>query len=228
MKAAGDSRWIPTSSAPQLAAGEVHLWRFPLQCSPALLPTLTRTLSADELQRGARLLDPRKAASFIVARARLRQILSSYLAVDPAQISFTYGEQGKPALLVPPSVLTFNLSHSGAWALLAVAQGVEIGVDLEQIDPLLAYERLAARFFSPEENAALLATPQVRRRREFYRLWTRKEALLKGVGGGFSVPLERTPAGWSTRSFWLGRGYVAALASIGSIGAVRRFCLEER
>lgn len=228
MKAAGASLWIPTSSAPQLAAGEVHLWRFSLETSPALLPTLTRTLSVDELQRGARLLDPRKAETFLVARARLRQILSSYLAVDPAEISFTYGEQGKPALLAPASTLTFNLSHSGDWALLAVAQGVEIGVDLEQIDPLLAYECLATRFFSPEENVALLAAPKARRRRQFYRLWTRKEAQLKGAGGGFSAPLDRTPAGWSTRSFWPGRGYVAALASIGSIGAVRRFCLEER
>lgn len=227
MMAAGASLWIPTSSAPQLAAGEVHLWRFPLASSPVSLPTLKSTLAADELQRAARLLDPRKAASFIVARARLRQILASYLAVDPAEIAFTYGEQGKPALLEPASTLTFNLSHSGAWALLAVAQGMEIGVDLEQIDPFLAYERLAARFFSPEENAALLAAPEVRRRRQFYRLWTRKEAQLKGVGGGFSAPGGMKPTGWSTRSFWLGRGYVATLASILSIGDVTRFCVDE-
>lgn len=227
MTPAGRSLWIPSSLPPQLAAGEVHLWRFPLDPFPHDLHSLQRLLSLDEQQRAARLLDPRKAQAFIVARARLRQILASYLSVDPAQISFTYGEQGKPALLSPATILTFNLSHSGDLALLAVAQGMEVGVDIEKIEPSLDYQRLAARFFSSEENAALMAAPKARRRRMFYRLWTKKEAQLKGAGGGFSAPPGRTSVRWSTRTFWLGRGYVAALASIASIGSVRRFCLEE-
>lgn len=220
MKAAGRSLWVPSSSPPQLAAGDVHLWRFPLDPSPH---ALSRHLAPDEQQRAARLLDPRKAQSFIVGRACLRQILAAYLAVDPAQISFSYGTQGKPAVLSPVTTLTFNLSHSGAWGLLAVAQGMEIGVDLEKIDPTLDYERLAARFFSPEENAALVAAPVVRRRRIFYRLWTRKEARLKGGGGGFSAPFGRMSAGWATRSFWPGRGYAGIVACEAAVMSIQRF-----
>jgi 4'-phosphopantetheinyl transferase len=228
MNSAGRSLWVSSLSAPLLAAGEVHLWRFPLEPSPLDLPFLQKLLSVDELHRAARLLDPQKASAFIVGRARLRQILASYLVVDPTQIAFVYGQHGKPALLSPVALLNFNLTHSGVWAVLAVAPGMEIGVDLEKIDPCLDYQCLATRFFTPEETSALAAAPEARRRREFYRLWTCKEARLKGEGGGFSASLGRAPERWTTRSFWLGHGYVGALACNDTIRSFRRFsCGEE-
>lgn len=212
--------------APPLAAGALHLWRFPLDSSPDDLTTLKTLLSEDELQRVARLLDPRKAQDFVVGRGRLRQILAAYLAVDPLQIIFSYGSHGKPALQFPAAMgLTFNLTHSSAWALLVVARGMEVGVDLEKSDPRLDYARLAARFFTPEENAALAATTEGRRRREFYRLWTRKEARLKGAGGGFSSTDVHLAPSRFTRSFWLAPGYVGSLACSAVIVSIQRFSL---
>jgi 4'-phosphopantetheinyl transferase len=188
---------------------------------------LKSLLSADELQRAARLLDPRKVQDFIVGRGRLRQILASYLAADPAQIIFTYGLHGKPTLQAPAAMgLTFNLTHSGAWALLVVARNTEVGVDLEKSDPRLDYARLAARFLTPEENAALAAVPETRRRRKFYRLWTRKEARLKGEGGGFSSEDVHPAASWYTRSFWLAPGYVGSLACSAESGSMQRFSFK--
>lgn len=224
MKAAGRSLWVPSSQPPQLAAGDVHLWRFPLDTSPPELTTLKKLLSSDEEQRAVRLLDSRKAQSLIVGRGRLRQILAAYLRVDPAQIAFAYGRHGKPALQAPAATdLTFNLTHSGAWALLVVARGVEVGIDLEKIDPHLDYEPLVTCFFTPEENSALATVPELRRRRTFYRLWTKKEARLKGEGGGFSVPAESDQAGWTTRTFWLGRGYVGNVACEAAVVSIQRF-----
>lgn len=224
MNSARRSLWIPSSSPPQLAAGELHLWRFHLDTSPSELTALKKLLSSDEEQRAARLLDPHKAQALIVCRGRLRQILAAYLAIDPAQIAFAYGRHGKPALLAPAATdLTFNLTHSGAWALLVVARGIEVGIDLEKIDPHLDYEPLVACFFTPEENSFLSTVPELRRRRTFYRLWTKKEARLKGEGGGFSVPAESAQAGWTTRSFWLGRGYVGIVACVAAVAAIQRF-----
>ena len=224
MNPAGASLWVPSSSAPPLAAGDLHLWRFPLDASPDDLPFLQKFLSADELQRAARLLDRRKAQDFIVGRGRLRQILAAYLAADPAQIVFSYGSHGKPTLQSPSATsLTFNLSHSGAWALLAVARGMEVGVDLERIDPALDYAALAARFFTAAENALLLAAPEAQRRRRFYRLWTRKEALFKGQGQGFSGAVKGAEGDWQLQSFWLGPGYVGTVASAGEIQTLRRW-----
>ena len=226
MNPAGRSLWRPSPSAPPLAAEELHLWRFPLDPSSHDLPLLQKLLSSDELQRAARLLDPRKAQAFSVSRARLRQILASYLAVAPAQIEFCYGPHGKPALQAPVATsLTFNLTHSGAWALLVVARGREVGVDLEKIDPCLDYERLAARFLTPEENAALTAAPEGRRRRKFYRLWTGKEARLKGEGGGFSASDLHLSASWFTRNFWLAPGYVGSVACAVAIVSIQRFSM---
>ena len=212
--------WLASSAAPLLTRGEVHLWRFPLICSSLAFPSLKTLLSADELCRAERLVAVRKAQAFIVGRGRLRQILGAYLQSDPATIAFVYGTNGKPALA--SSSLHFNLSHSGAWAVLAVTSGAAIGVDLEMIDPRLDYERLAARFFTAAEQADLLAAAPQRQRRRFYRLWTRKEALLKGQGRGVTLA-EVTEEGWQVRSFWLAPGYVAAIACAGEIPALRRW-----
>ena len=188
------------------------------------VPPFKTLLSADELRRAERLLDSHKAQAFIVGRGRLRQILGSYLQSDPAAIEFAYGADGKPALHRPQArPLQFNLSHSGNWAVLALSAGVAIGVDLEKIDLSLDYASLAARFFSAAENARLLAVSPPRRRRSFYRLWTRKEALLKGQGRGFTASTEVEERSWQLRSFWLGLGYVGEIACAGEIQVLRRW-----
>lgn len=216
--------WPAPSASPLLPPGEVHLWRFPLITSGVALPALKSLLSPDELQRAGRLLDAQKAQAFIVGRGRLRQILGAYRQCDPAAIAFSCGGDGKPALHHPPaSFLHFNLSHSGAWAVLALCVGMELGVDIEMIDHRLDYEGLAARFFSGVEQSRLLAAPLQRRRRSFYRLWVRKEALLKGQGRGFSGTQGGGGKEWQQRSFWLGPGYVGAIACAGEIPALRRF-----
>lgn len=213
--------WPAPSATPSLPPGKVHLWRFPLVCSSVAFPGLQLLLSPDELVRAERLLDPQKAQAFIVGRGRLRQILGAYRLCDPAALDFVYGSDGKPVLA--GSSPHFNLSHSGVWAVLAVTAGAAIGVDIEKIDPALDYEHLAARFFTAAENACLLAVPPQRRRRTFYRLWTRKEALLKGQGRGFALSAGVEERGWQMRSFWLGPGYVGAIAGAGEIHALRRW-----
>lgn len=204
-----------------LPPGEVHLWRFPLTSSAEEFPLLQTLLAVDELRRAERLLDRRKAQDFIVGRGRLRQIIGAYLHADPVAVVFTYGSHGKPTLA--GNSLQFNLSHSGAWVLLALRADVAVGVDLEKIDPALDYAALAARFFTAAENVLLLAAPPAQRRRRFYRLWTRKEALLKGQGRGFFVSAEKEAGDWRLQSFWVAAGYVGAVASAGEIEILRRW-----
>ena len=217
--------WPAPPVTRSLPSGEVHLWRIPLTTSAEEFSLLLTLLSADELQRADRLLDRRKAQDFIVGRGRLRQILASYLHAAPAAIALTCGKHGKPALT--GNALQFNLSHSGVWAVLALRADAAIGVDLERIDPALDYAALAARFFTSAENALLLAAPVAQRRRRFYRLWTRKEALLKGQGQGFSVTAEKEADDWQLQAFWLGPGYVGTVACTGEIQTLRRWQVTE-
>jgi 4'-phosphopantetheinyl transferase len=214
-----------------LADRTVHLWRFSLtqdDCALDLLSPLER-------QRAERLLVPQKARAFTVARTRLRQILGGYLQIAPQHVSFTCNANGKPLLDgVTGARIAFNLSHSGDWGLFAIALASSVGVDLEAIRADLVFEPLAERFFSPAELGWLRSCPTGRLRRNFFRLWTRKEAWLKGKGGGFSEPelgldsslvaaVSASGGGWWVMNFPVTRGYVGAVAVAGAVDRIERW-----
>lgn len=49
---------------------------------------------------------------------------------------------------------------------------------------------LVRRFFSASENATYEALPEASRQRGFFDCWARKEAYIKAVGRGLSLPLN--------------------------------------
>lgn len=75
--------------------------------------------------------------------------------------------------------------------LCAVARDREVGVDVEQIHADLDWPGMARCFFCPAEMTALAALPPEQGRREFHALWSRKEALLKGLGTGFALAPDK-------------------------------------
>ncbi len=85
----------------------------------------------------------------------------------------------------------FNLSHSHGLALFAVTRDQEIGVDLECVRDDLEVEQIANLFFSPREVAMLRDLPGAMRNEAFFRCWTLKEAYIKTLGKGLSIPLDR-------------------------------------
>ena len=147
-------------------------------------------MSAEETARAERFRFDRHRRAFILGRAALRMLVASYSGGDPAEIGFVYGPQGKPALADESSALRFNASNSGNMAAYAFTTGCEIGVDLEQYRPVRDLEHIAWRFFSPPETAELLALPQAEKDAGFFSCWTRKEAYIKAMGGGLSIPLD--------------------------------------
>ena len=126
----------------------------------------------------------------MVGRALLRFILARYLRRQPADIVFTYGANGKPALDNTEPTLHFNLAHSENRVVYAFSHAGELGVDIELVRSLPEFESIARHFFSPEECAQLLSLPAGQRAEAFFNCWTRKEAYLKAVGDGLMVPLN--------------------------------------
>lgn len=155
------------------------------------LPSLYKTLSSDELQRLAAFRFENHKNDYIAARGLLRAILGKYIGEPAEAIEFRYGPQGKPYLRdVQNCRLQFNLSHSEDCVVYAVALDCELGIDVERIKELPDMDSIARRFFSQGELADLLAVPSELRAESFHNCWTRKEAYIKAVGSGLSLPLD--------------------------------------
>jgi 4'-phosphopantetheinyl transferase len=186
------SRVAATSATPHPlpAPGEIYLWRVDLDQAAAD----PASLSPDERARAAKLRTPELAHRFVAGRAFLRRTLAAYLGCAPEAVGFTYNPYGRPGLTDAP--FDFNLSHSGATALLAVAQGT-VGVDVEHPDPDAELVEIGRQVMSPAELAAFEALPAARREAAFYALWTAKEAVIKALGTGFSRDARTLHTGWA-------------------------------
>lgn len=211
-----------------------------LQLAAADLSALEPLLSADEIARADRFHFPKDRAEYVAARGTLRRILGHALDQDPAALHFTYSRHGKPALEAAGD-LRFNVSHSGEYALIALSQGRDVGVDIERLRADLASMEIAQRFFSAAEVAALEALPEAQRLAGFFACWTRKEAYIKARGEGLSHQLDcfdvtltpgetaallatrpdpKEAAKWSLRNLPLPAGYAGALAVRGPLNEV--------
>jgi 4'-phosphopantetheinyl transferase len=173
------------------APDEVHVWRIELDCAATGAAALRATLSLDEEQRAARFRSPELCARWTVARGALRCILATYARCEPNVLMFRTGPHGKPALASPVEDISFNLSHTDGLALVAVAGSGRVGIDAEAVRSTIEIEDLSRRFFAPAEAAEILALSPDARLAAFFTCWTRKEAFVKALGGGLSVPLER-------------------------------------
>src|SRR2546421_7024379 len=185
------SSWEPPSACPQAGDDAVHVWRVELSQSARIVKRLLPILSSDEHARAERFRFQKHRNQFIIARGTLRIILARYLQSDPDQLEFGYGPYGKPALAGAhgKDAIRFNLTHSHELALYAVVGGRELGIDAEWVREDFASEQIANRFFSKREVAMLRSLPASQRTAGFFNCWTRKEAYIKAVGRGLSLPL---------------------------------------
>lgn len=187
MRTDGHSMLRPITTPPELTPAAVYVWL--LHLDEVSDEDLLILLSDDERSRAARFHFDRDRHRFIVGRAGLRQILATYLNDDPTNVKFSYSAYGKPRLQDSKIDLRFNVSHSDSLGVIAVTRGREIGVDIEKIRDDIEVEQLANRFFSSAEIAAFSAAEHPKTG-TFFRIWTCKEAFLKGQGMGLALPLD--------------------------------------
>ncbi len=185
------SGWLFPPTHPRASHDEVHVWRVSLDESQA--PKFGSLLDGDERMRATRFRFQEHRNRFIVARGALRTILGGYLQTEPAALQFSYGRYGKPALAegVAANALSFNLSHSGEFMLMAVTRGREVGVDIELLNQKFATSEVAERFFSRREILSLRGQPEHLQTEAFFNCWTRKEAYIKARGEGLTLPLDQ-------------------------------------
>jgi 4'-phosphopantetheinyl transferase len=170
-----------------LPGDALHLWHLPLAAPAEQVVRAARHLAPDEIARADRFHFDRNRTAFILARSNLRAILAAYIGTAPDAVAFRFGDKGKPFLDGPGP--QFNLSHSAAQGLIAVAP-VPVGVDVECIRTVRDARAIAERFFSPAERTALATIPDSGLDEAFFTAWTRKEAFIKWSGDGLSMSLD--------------------------------------
>jgi 4'-phosphopantetheinyl transferase len=183
-------------------------------------------LDDQERRRMARLQRAADREAFLASHLLLRQLLSRELGCEPHEISFTRercprcgAPNGRPAVAQSTPSLHFSISRDGGLVLVALAQA-PVGVDIQA----LADRELGAEvrtLLHRSEREQILSTPAAGQPAAFARIWTRKEAYLKGIGTGVAHGMEANnlgtdhataALGWSVVDLPVAAGYAAALA----------------
>src|ERR1700682_1053572 len=136
----------------------VELWSVLLDRVGDDWARLYDSLSNDEKLRADRMRFDRDRRRFVVARFALRETLARHLDTPAREVRFRYGPQGKPEIEGHEG-LHFNVSHSRDLAIIAVAPGCRVGVDVEFVFPGASDEFPALGVLSQSELSALQALP---------------------------------------------------------------------
>lgn len=166
----------------QLAYGCVHIW---MASVIDQIPLLSETdIPPDEWKSGMSFRSEADRYRYLIARKMRRQVLSLYLGIEPMDLCFRKGFNGKPNLV--NLELHFNMAHSGERVALAISKS-DIGIDVEHINRIFNFEDLIQACYNANEMEFIDQSDS--RTEAFFTLWTRKEAMLKRSGEGISVNL---------------------------------------
>lgn len=207
---------------------EIVCWRVLLDdLDEVQLASLYGLLVPDEKLRANAFLKPVDRNRYIAAHGVLR-ILGKHILGFEVQI--TANAYGKPQFLNTP--LQFNLSHSGNVILLAFSLNSPVGVDVEQKRVVEDLDLIVANYFHQSEVQAMNGLDRPLLSETFFSCWSKKEAVVKALGLGLSLPLNafevdtspflgecvvrlesQFPQSWTLCAFCPSEGYSAALAS---------------
>lgn len=129
---------------------------------------------------------PERQRSFLLSRLLLRKLLRPHL--PHSALAFQRAEDGR-LLLADAQGWHFSLSHS-AGGIAAITCTQPCGIDIE-VPRSVAFENIAARYFSEAEKKALQAINPDKRATLFFQLWTLKEATVKALGEGLAGNMAR-------------------------------------
>ncbi len=165
----------------------------------------------------------------------LRQVLARYISENNFMIE--RGEFGKPYLRDFPE-LHFNVSHSGEKLLIAISFEQAVGIDIEKTKPRKSFAGLVKKCFATSEQNYWFDLPENEKLSVFYDFWTRKESVVKGIGRGIALGLNRCEIdinqpnnflklpiseNWHTQSLKISPDYCAAIATR-RVNATLKFC----
>jgi 4'-phosphopantetheinyl transferase len=171
---------------------DTHIWSAELDRFTSMMQWLSTLLSSEEKNRSKHFIFNRDRNRFVVRHGLLRIILSHYIDIEPNCIEFVFGQNGKPALkgIVNNYDIRFNLSFSEGLCLFAITRCREIGIDIEFDGRSLDYDQIIHNFFAEKEKFFFRHIDKNQKKAAFFKLWTKKEALVKAIGIGLFFPFN--------------------------------------
>lgn len=163
----------------------------------------TRVLRSEERTRLDASTSPRDAQRRAAASVLLRCVVASLVGQRPHEVTVVRrcphcgGPHGRPEL--PGTPLRVSLSHAGHCVAVAVSARTAVGVDVEAPKARPLSRALLRRALTSAEEEHLLRCAEDRRREEFLRAWTAKEAILKASGEGLHGGLDELDLDLSSR-----------------------------
>ncbi|UHG91358.1 4'-phosphopantetheinyl transferase family protein [Spirosoma oryzicola] len=217
---------------------EVAVFRLFLPADLQVNPYLLTLLQPDEWERAERFRRISDRNRFVYGRALTKIVIGKLVDRKPATIRLVTGINKKP-LIASFSAVHFNVSHAGDWIMLAVSKA-EVGVDLEKEEDNFTFQDILSTSFSAEEQAFIGGSNNPKK--EFYRLWTRKEALVKATAKGIDDDFYRIPSldgehqssvdlpgkdgFWTVTSFRVDDDHQAAVAYQPSAGSPKFYTVD--
>ena len=165
---------------------DVYSVRLPKTPSESLLRNCLELLNDDEQRAAERYKVRSRQEQAIVSRALLRMALSRRLGRGPKSWRFETSPRGRPRLASGQGMVgvDFNISHCDECVACTIARNARVGVDVETRNRLRDIEEVASRFLSPSEANSLSRMSKEMTDTALLRIWTLKEALVKGIGFG--------------------------------------------
>jgi 4'-phosphopantetheinyl transferase len=228
--------WTLTDFVPALMQDDVQVWRVRVPNVGADIQSYNIVLNAAEKDRASRFVQPEDALRYIAAHNALRQLLSQITGIAPDQLVFTKNEFGKPALALHHNTanIHFNLSHSGQYVIIGLSKH-PVGVDVEYLKNNFSFRSLLPHYFSTAEAQYITASPSPVK--AFFRSWTLKEALGKGLGSGITENMQKLPClngihqstaliaanDWNVQTFWVDEEHMSSVSCSRNAGDVKFF-----
>ena len=173
---------------------ETHAWFMVPEAvqDPSTLETCLSLLCEQELEQYRRFHFAEDRQRYLVSHALLRNVLSRYVDLDPAEWRFSRSEHGKPEIANPGiPALQFNLTHTAGLAGCVVSFSDACGIDAEKIAKRHNPVGVAKRMFSEAETRELEQLEGQAYLEHFFTRWTLREAYVKALGIGISFPTRK-------------------------------------
>lgn len=207
-----------------LSTDDVIIYKLHIPEYIELTKDLIHFLNPEERSRSERYYKEKDRNQFIICRSILKFVLAAYTKLDAKSIQLDYHFNKKPYLSSHPW-LYFNVSHSEDFAVIAISLK-KVGIDIEYIAKDFTFTNVLPDVFDNNEVLAIQKAVDIKH--TFYKLWTRKEALVKALGTGIDDDFKNIPSldghhmidsklvknteNWQVCSFELDDNYLGAVA----------------